>query len=63
MKMNMDALKALELKLAEYSQENGAIAEHTSSNMNDCNCSGKCISTCQGTCRNACTGSCRGISS
>lgn len=27
MKMNMDALKALELKLAEYSKENGAIAE------------------------------------
>ena len=47
MKMNMDALKALELKLAEYSKENGTIAEHTSSNMNSCGtCTGTCFASC-----------------
>ena len=34
MKMNIEALKALELKLAEYSKANGAIAEHGSANAN-----------------------------
>ena len=58
MKMNMDALKALELKLAEYSKENGSIAEHTSSNFNACGCSGRCTSNCQGGCHNSCYGSC-----
>ncbi len=56
MKMNMEALKALELKLTEYSKENGAIAEHESSNQN-CHCSaGDCFGACSGTC----IGSCRG---
>ena len=53
MKMNMDALKALELKLAEYSKENGAIAEHKSANSN-CNnsCAGVCTGGCYGGCLN-----------
>lgn len=55
MKMNMDALKALELKLAEYSKENGAIAEHRSlSNNSICHpgCRGTCDATCVGGCTN-----------
>ena len=52
MKINLDALKALELKLAEYSKANGAIAEHESATMN-CNCS-----SCVGSCQNSCAGSC-----
>lgn len=58
MKMNMDALKALELKLAEYSKENGAIAEHKSENMNGgCTCQGKsCSGECFGSCKNSCAG-------
>ena len=56
MKMNMDALKVLELKLAKYSKENGAIAEHESSNLN-CN-GGSCFSTCSGTCRMKCASAC-----
>ena len=65
MKMNMEALKALELKLAEYSKESGAIAEHDSSGMNlygvgnGCGaCSGSCLGQCQGTCNYTCSGSC-----
>ena len=58
MKMNIDALKALELKLAEYSKENGTIAEHTSSNMNSCGiCTGTCFASCSGTCETTCSGS------
>ena len=57
MKMNMDALKALELKLAEYSKENGAIAEHESANAN-CACSGTCLGDCYGNCKGSCAGSC-----
>ena len=49
MKINIDALKALELKLAEYSKENGVIADHTSNNTN-CSCSGSCSGTCSGSC-------------
>ena len=49
MKMNMDALETLELKLAEYSKANGAIAEHESANAN-CSCSGSCSGTCSGSC-------------
>ena len=63
MKMNMDALKALELKLAEYGKENGAIAEHTSLNSNCAGCMTTCIgqcSGCSGSCDNTCAGSCRG---
>lgn len=58
MKMNMDALKALELKLAEYSKENGTIAEHESSNMNRyCfGCEGACVG-CLGSCSGSCSGS------
>lgn len=58
MKMNMEALKALELKLAEYSKENGAIAEHESSSMN-CTCQGNaaCTGHCYGSCTNSCSGS------
>lgn len=59
MKMNMDALKALELKLAEYSKENGSIAEHTSENKNSCGaCTGSCLGQCQGNCKYDCSGSC-----
>lgn len=56
MKMNMDALKALELKLAEYSKANGAIAEHTSENKNGC--SSGCTAGCVGSCHHSCSGSC-----
>lgn len=55
MKMNLDALKALELKLDEYSKENGAIAEHESSNINGCK---NCFNECLGSCKNTCAGSC-----
>ena len=57
MKINMDYLKALELKLAEYSKENGTIAEHTSSNMNSC--SSGCFNVCVGSCKGSCSGSCQ----
>lgn len=57
MKMNMDALKALELKLVEYSEENGAIAEHESANTNGCQ-SG-CTAGCVGSCYHDCAGSCK----
>ena len=57
MKMNMDALKALELKLAEYTKANGSIAEHESANMNSCACQGKsCLGECLGSCKNTCSG-------
>ena len=59
MKINMDALKALELKLAEYSKENGAIAEHESGNKNGCNaadCAGSCWTSCSGGCKLGCSG-------
>ena len=60
MKINMDALKALELKLAEYGKENGAIAEHESGHKNGCGtCSGTCWG-CSGSCKDSCAGSCRG---
>ena len=55
MRMNMEALKALELKLAEYSKENGLIAEHESLNVN---CKSGCSGSCSGSCRNSCSGSC-----
>ena len=60
MKMNMDALKALEFKLAEYSKENGAIAEHESSNVNCYNCKSQCLASCSGSCSGTCSGACRG---
>ena len=64
MKMKMEALKALELKLAEYSRENGAIGEHKSSNANcyacDGSCRGDCYPGCLGSCRTSCSGSCYG---
>ena len=53
MKINMDALKALELKLAEYSKANGLIAEHKSSNTN---CNGTCAGVCTGGCYGGCVG-------
>ena len=58
MKMNMDAFKALELKLAEYSKVNGAIAEHESAIIN-CTCQGNasCTGHCYGSCTNSCAGS------
>lgn len=56
MKMNMEALKALELKLAEYSKENGTIAIHESENANSCK-SG-CTGGCYGECYHSCSGSC-----
>ena len=57
MKMNLEALKALELKLDEYSKENGAIAEHSSLNTNSCKsgCTGGCV----GSCQTSCSGSCK----
>ena len=59
MKINMDVLKALELKLAEYSKENGAIAEHVASNANCYNChGGGCTGDCVGSCYHSCSGSC-----
>lgn len=60
MKMNMDALHELELKLAEYGQENGAIAEHESANSNCLSCQGSCGTECVGTCHHTCAGSCSG---
>ena len=64
MKMNMEALKALELKLAEYSKANGSIAEHKSANTNcyacDGSCRGDCYPGCLGSCRTSCSGSCYG---
>ena len=60
MKMNMDALKALELKLAEYSKENGAIAKHESANANYCyDCNNSCSGGCVGECWRSCSGSCK----
>ena len=60
MKMNMDALKALEIKLAEYGKEHGTIAEHTSSNTNSCACGGNCSIDCTGSCKLSCSGTCSG---
>ena len=69
MKINMDALKALELKLAEYAEANGTIAEHESANKNGCSggCTGMCGGGCTGTmtggcgtCTNRCNGRCSG---
>ena len=59
--MNMEALKALELKLAEYTKEKGAIAKHESSNNNSCigcrtTCKGSCTGNCFGSCAAGCTG-------
>lgn len=60
MKMNLDSLKALELKLAEYRKENGVIAEHESSNTNgygstSCGtCYGGCMFGCDGGCKDGC---------
>ncbi|MBQ3443717.1 MAG: hypothetical protein IJG33_10780 [Selenomonadaceae bacterium] len=58
MKMNLDALKTLEIKLAEYSKANGVIAEHVSDNMNKCasGCSGACMGSCKGNCTSSCSG-------
>lgn len=62
MKMNLEALKALELKLSEYSK---MTSEHDSSNMNlygvgnGCGaCTGSCLGQCPGTCNYSCSGSC-----
>ncbi len=63
MKMNIVALKALELKLAEYSKENGAIAEHESANINFCTCGSDCKHHCTGTCQGHCQGGCKGVNS
>ncbi len=57
MKISIEAIKALELKLAEYSKENGAIAEHESANVNSCK-SG-CTGSCYGSCYHSCAGSCK----
>ena len=51
MKMNLDALKALELKLDEYGKANGVIVEHKSSvNARCTGCSVRCGATCTGRC-------------
>ena len=61
MNINSDALKALELKLAEYGKANGAngaIAEHVSFNNDYCN---GCARTCKGLCHDdGCGSSCWG---
>ena len=54
MKINLYALKVLELKLAEFSTVNGSIAEYKSSNSNRCN---GCTGNCYGLCAVGCTGS------
>lgn len=56
MKINIETLKTLELKLAKYSKENGTIAEHVSENVNSCRgiCKGSCSGTCQYLCVSAC---------
>lgn len=56
MRMNMNALNALKLKLAEYSKENGAIVEHVSLSMNRFyfNCAGNY----RGSCAVGCSGAC-----
>ena len=54
MKMDLDALKVLELKLAEYGKENGSIAEHTSLH-NDSFCDGTCAGGCSGGCYGGCS--------
>ena len=65
MRMNTEALKALKLKLAEYSKENETIAEHASLSMNrfclDCagNCRGLCAVGCGGACASTCIGTSR----
>ena len=58
MKINLEALKTLEQKLAEYSKENGAVAEHYSSNMNRycIGCEGNCYGHCSGSCQGTCSG-------
>lgn len=59
MKINVEALNALELKLNEYSKVNGPIAEHQSMNSNtctDCYSAGGCKGNCKGTCIGACNG-------
>ncbi|MBD3879729.1 MAG: hypothetical protein SR1Q5_08665 [Quinella sp. 1Q5] len=50
MKINIDALKILELKLAEYSKVNGSIAEHKLVNAGCTGCSVVCGATCTGNC-------------
>lgn len=64
MKVNFEALKALELKLAEYSEVNGSVSEHMSQNSNSCT---DCYSTggggCKGTCRGTCISACKATSS
>ena len=60
MKINLDHLKALEAKLAEYGKENGGIADHVSSNLNACK---DCYATCYGSCKDSCVGTCVGTAS
>ena len=64
MKINLEALNALELKLNEYSKVNGAIAEHQSQNSNDCtDCYRSGGGGCKGTCRGTCISACKATSS
>ena len=62
MNINLKALEALELKLAEYRKENGAIAEHESSNQNSCSsgCTGLCTTSCSTSCKGGCYKGCWG---
>lgn len=64
MKMNLEALKALEAKLAQYASDNGSIAEHMAQNSNSCT---DCYQTggggCKGTCRGTCVSKCKATSS
>ena len=70
MKINMEALKTLELKLTEYTKANGTIAEHESANANigcagrsaSCNgiCKHMCEDSCEVTCQSFCMSACRG---
>ena len=61
MNIDLETLKALELKLVKYTKVNGAIAEHESVNKNRCN---GCVGTCLGMCTyDGCGGSCAGTCS
>lgn len=58
MKIDLETIKLLEIKLAEYGKKNDTIAEHTSANVNSCGgCTGSCTGNCFGSCAVGCTGS------
>ena len=54
MRLNIETLKTLELKIAEYSKNNGTVAEHESMTNNCKDCTGTCTGTCQHHCKGSC---------